>query len=360
MSSGLVHNPVRRGHRGATTLIGLLTIPKKSVRYGDGHYRKTIYGIEPSTADDPEQVLLAFHALWDDYGVIPDCKPLTYDFPHADTHELLTSDLLHQSIRDALKDHLITWIFGCLELKFQCGKAVAERIVADSIDRRVAAVPSFPGLRRLPQGRGFEQAMDGRRLKGPHEGVLAGSFPPSKAMRRHKWSGRSIWNSATSSVATPLTRMRSRKLEQRLSASTVSERSSSSKGVRPDGALSNRRQHALVRCAFGGALNGSSSSITEWAHTSPCSKEAMASQHPEQRATSNFCSLSTSASTSLRRAAPTSKSRHMLSPQQRPVAHDLPLPAATGDEEDNAGASESRTVAGEVFLAKTRDRKCPI
>ena len=29
------------------------------VRYGDGHYRRTIYGLGPYIADYPEQVLLA-------------------------------------------------------------------------------------------------------------------------------------------------------------------------------------------------------------------------------------------------------------------------------------------------------------
>lgn len=29
------------------------------VRYGDGHYRRTLYGLGPYIADYPEQVLLA-------------------------------------------------------------------------------------------------------------------------------------------------------------------------------------------------------------------------------------------------------------------------------------------------------------
>ncbi|KAJ7465852.1 hypothetical protein B0H11DRAFT_1922130 [Mycena galericulata] len=96
MSNGLVHNNVRRAHRNAVSLIGFLAIPKTDrenqdtaefrtfrrnlfhvslrqilqslkpgmttpevVRYADGHYRRTIYGLGPYIADYPEQVLLA-------------------------------------------------------------------------------------------------------------------------------------------------------------------------------------------------------------------------------------------------------------------------------------------------------------
>lgn len=116
LSNGLVHNNVRRAHRNAVTLIGFLAIPKSTssffsllvndysltiteladqehssseafrtfrrslfhrsleqillslkqymlkpdiVLYGDGHYRRTIYGLGPYIADYPEQVLLS-------------------------------------------------------------------------------------------------------------------------------------------------------------------------------------------------------------------------------------------------------------------------------------------------------------
>jgi len=115
MSNGLVYNNVRRAHRNALTLIGFLAIPKSMLmtfkysiylicsslrladkehadsvefrrfrrnlfhgslnkilqplrpgmekpqvlRYGDGYYRRTIYGLGPYIADYPEQVLLA-------------------------------------------------------------------------------------------------------------------------------------------------------------------------------------------------------------------------------------------------------------------------------------------------------------
>ena len=66
--------------------------------------------------------------LWDEYGIIGDvivsCNLLhvfikTYlqsfqlfmnAFPCADIHELLTPDLLHQFIKGAFEDHIISWV----------------------------------------------------------------------------------------------------------------------------------------------------------------------------------------------------------------------------------------------------------
>ncbi|KAG6805672.1 hypothetical protein H0H92_014423, partial [Tricholoma furcatifolium] len=161
------------------------------VRFGDGHYRRVIYSIGPYIADYPEQVLLACivqgwcprctarfddldgaggrrshehtlalfdvlgkASLWDDYGIISDIMPFTHGFPRADIHELISPDLLHQIIKGTFKDHLVTWINEYLELEHT--KAEATKIIAD-IDRRIAAVPPFPGLRRFPEGRGFKQ-----------------------------------------------------------------------------------------------------------------------------------------------------------------------------------------------------------
>uniref|UniRef100_D8QGA0 C2H2-type domain-containing protein n=1 Tax=Schizophyllum commune (strain H4-8 / FGSC 9210) TaxID=578458 RepID=D8QGA0_SCHCM len=425
MSNGLVHNTVRRGHRGAVTLIGFLSIPKTDkehhdsatfrsfrrqllhaslrfillrlrpgmktpeiVRYGDGHYRKTIYGIGPYIADYPEQVLLAcivqgwcprctahpddldgastrrkhshtdalleaFDAktLWDDYGVIPDCKPFTYDFPYADIHELLTSDLLHQCIRGTFKDHLITWIFDYLELKY--GKAAAERIIAD-IDRRIAAVPSFPGLRRFPQGRGFKQwtGDDSKALMKVILPAIEG-YVPAQMVRAvssflefcYLVRRNTIDEDAITQIQAALERFHRERVVFEL------------EGVRPDGGFSIPRQHALVHYVHViqefGALNGLCSSITESAHIRAVKKPWRRSNR--YNALRQMLVINERID-KLSACRTDFESRHMLSPQQRPIAYDLPLPAATGDDEDDAGASESRKVMGEVILAKTRVR----
>ncbi|KAJ7589438.1 hypothetical protein C8J56DRAFT_1049095 [Mycena floridula] len=207
MSNGLIHNNVRRAHRNGVTLIGFFSIPKTDrehtdsrefresrrmlfhasirrilqllrpgmeepqlVRYGDGYYRKTIWGIGPYIADYPEQCLLACivqgwcarctakhddldgpggrrshehteglydvldkKRLWDDYGIIEGIMPFTYGFPRADIHDLLSPDILHQIIKGTFKDHLVAWVQEYIELVNT--PARARQILAD-IDRR--------------------------------------------------------------------------------------------------------------------------------------------------------------------------------------------------------------------------------
>ncbi|KAF8191847.1 hypothetical protein K438DRAFT_1970227 [Mycena galopus ATCC 62051] len=162
------------------------------VRCPDGHFRRVIYGLGPYIADYPEQVWLAgivqnwcpkceAHPdhldvgdtrlrtktktdalimcfdpgiLWDDYGIRSDVVPFTHDFPRADIHELICSDLLHQVIKGSFKDHLVTWVNEYLVLHH--GEKRALEIIQD-IDRRLSAIPEFPGLRRFPDGRDFHQ-----------------------------------------------------------------------------------------------------------------------------------------------------------------------------------------------------------
>ena len=65
--------------------------------------------------------------LWDEYGIDAEIIPFTCDFPHADIHELISSDLLHQAIKGTFKDHLVDWVGEYLEITYE--KAEAERIL---------------------------------------------------------------------------------------------------------------------------------------------------------------------------------------------------------------------------------------
>ncbi|KAH9930567.1 hypothetical protein B0H21DRAFT_781092 [Amylocystis lapponica] len=167
-----------------------MTIPEVA-RCPDGHFWRVIYELGPFIANYPEQVILAgivqgwcpkcratpeqldkagkprSHAhtnfvnarfdddtVWTAWGIDLNVQPFTVHFPRADIHELITPDLLHQLIKGTFKDHLVSWVEQYLQTVHS--KAEAQRHM-DDIDRRIAAVPAFPGLRRFPEGRNFKQ-----------------------------------------------------------------------------------------------------------------------------------------------------------------------------------------------------------
>ncbi|KAH8978900.1 hypothetical protein EDB86DRAFT_3108365 [Lactarius hatsudake] len=115
--------------------------------------------------------------IWDGYSIIDDVMPFTTHFPRANIHELLSPDLLHQVIKGTFKDHLVEWVTDYLHIVH--GKAGAKERLAD-IDRRIAAVPSFPGLRRFPKGRGFKQwtGDDSKALMKVYLPAIVGYVPP--------------------------------------------------------------------------------------------------------------------------------------------------------------------------------------
>ncbi|KAL0573826.1 hypothetical protein V5O48_008121 [Marasmius crinis-equi] len=111
-------------------------------------------------------------------GVLPlSFLPIPHNhFPRADIHITIAPDLLHQLIKGTFMDHLVTWINHYLLLKH--GTADGQRIIKD-IDRRVSAVPQFPGIRRFHEGRDFNQwtGDDSKALMKVYLAALIGRAP---------------------------------------------------------------------------------------------------------------------------------------------------------------------------------------
>ncbi|KAI6132289.1 hypothetical protein EV401DRAFT_2053882 [Pisolithus croceorrhizus] len=163
----------------------------ETILFGDNYYRRVIYALAAYIADYKEQVLLSciirnwcpkclghhnnldkdalrrshehcdtiieeleFRQLWDSYGIVGDIVPFTNNFPCADIHAMLSPDILHQLIKGGFKDHLVDWVERYLVHIH--GKTKADRIL-DDIDRWIAAVAPFAGLRQFPQGQHFKQ-----------------------------------------------------------------------------------------------------------------------------------------------------------------------------------------------------------
>ncbi|KAF8806795.1 hypothetical protein BYT27DRAFT_7256797 [Phlegmacium glaucopus] len=126
----------------------------------NGHFRHVIFGLGPCIADYPEQIMVAgvkqgccprctalptdidgaasvqrneltdtlleefdSTTLWDEYGVDAEIIPFTCNFPHANIHELISSDLLHQAIKGTFKDHLVEWVGAYLEITYEKAEA---------------------------------------------------------------------------------------------------------------------------------------------------------------------------------------------------------------------------------------------
>ncbi|KAJ7761559.1 hypothetical protein DFH07DRAFT_867708 [Mycena maculata] len=369
-----------------------MTVPVVTL-FADGHYRRVVYGLGPYIADYPEQVLLAcvvqgwcarctakrdnldgpsgrrtqhhtealfnvfdHGTMWDDYGVIPDVLPFTWDFPRADIYKLLSPDLLHQVIKGTFKDHLVAWVEEYLEAKH--GKSKAKKIMAD-IDRRIAAVPPFPGFHRFPEGRGFKQwtGDDSKALMKVYLPAIEGHVP-AKMLRAFSafldFCYLVCWNVVNEATLTAIDAALARYHRER-EIFVMS-------GVCPDG-FCLPRQHSLTHYRYliqeFGALNGLCSSITE-------SKHIKAVKQPWRRS-SRYEALSQMLTINdrldkLAAARVDFEARGMMAgPSARPlsVPNAAPAPGANEDEDDDGGASDERKILGEVKLAKTPVRGYP-
>ncbi|KAI6037783.1 hypothetical protein EDC04DRAFT_2868601 [Pisolithus marmoratus] len=89
---------------------------------------------------------LDLQTLWDKYGIDRTIVPFTSEFPCVDIQRMLSLDILHQLIKGGFKDHLVDWVEKYLIHVH--GRSAAEKIL-DDIDRRIAAVAPFTGLRSI-------------------------------------------------------------------------------------------------------------------------------------------------------------------------------------------------------------------
>ncbi|KAF4614058.1 hypothetical protein D9613_007679 [Agrocybe pediades] len=415
MSNGLVHNNVRRAHRNAMSVIAFLAIPKTDkehedtdefrtfrrhlfhrslrqileslrpgmeapvvVRYADGHYRRTVFGLGPYIADYPEQVLLACivqnwcprcdapwnqlddgdggrraheltealfrglgsKVLWDDYGIVDGILPFTHYFPRADIHELLSPDLLHQIIKGTFKDHLVTWVTEYIEATNQSQDA--KRILAD-IDRRIAAAPSFPGLRWFPEGRGnvLRQQV--------YLPAIAGHVPPAIVK-------------AVSSFLEFCYLVRRSVIDQDdlisidAAVKKFHEYRIAFELVRPDG-FSLPRQHSLVHYTHMirefGAPNGLCSSITESKHIKAVKEPWRRSNHynalGQMLVTNQRLDKLAAARVDFEARGMLAKPLFERAPGCAGSVHPL---ARTADEDDDGGEVDDPDVDSEVILSQ--------
>ncbi|KAJ7065172.1 hypothetical protein C8F01DRAFT_1366212 [Mycena amicta] len=378
-----------------------MTTPKVT-RCGDGHFRRIIYGVGPYIADYPEQALLTcivqgccprcsappddldrpsprrsreetealldgctLKELWDGFGIVGDIIPFTADLPRADIHELISMDLLHQIIKGTFKDHIVDWVEQYIYATHE-SKAAAERVLAD-IDRRIALVPSFPGLRRFPTGRGFKQwtGNDSKALMKVYLPAIAGHVPDQvvhavSALLEFTYLVRRsvIDEDCLLAIGQAVERFHQAREIFRL--------------VRPDG-FSLPRQHSMVHyveliIAFG-APNGLCSSITE-------SKHIKAVKRPWRRSSRNKplaqMLLTNQRLDKLRAARIHFKDRGMLGslfPLAEAEEELVAGPAPDGGDGDGDGEGEGKdddggdvegpTCLGEVKLAKKPARRVP-
>ncbi|KAF5378904.1 hypothetical protein D9615_006850 [Tricholomella constricta] len=381
-----------------------MTTPRIT-KCADGHYRRVIYGLGPYIADYPEQALLAcivqnwcaictgrpenldgdamyrshhhtsklletftLKDLWDHYGIVGDLIPFTDYFPRADIHELIAPDLLHQIIKGTFKDHLVDWIEAYIKLVHQDTPGRAAGILAD-IDRRIAAAPPFPGLRRFPQGRGFKQwtGNDSKGLMKVYLAAIHGHVPA--------WMTRAV--AALIDLCYLVRR-------STIDEDTVTEIEAAlarfhhyrevfrNTGVRADG-FSLPRQHSLSHYPSlikqFGAPNGLCSSITE-------SKHIKAVKRPYRRSNKNKplgqMLVTNQRLDKLAAARTFFKAKHMLDGPEAPVIAALrqlngtqPLspatlqPAQVPRENQEEGALDGPRSMSEISLAKTHVRNLP-
>ncbi|THV00701.1 hypothetical protein K435DRAFT_818222 [Dendrothele bispora CBS 962.96] len=356
-------------------------------RCPDGHFRRVIYDLAAYIADYPEQVYLSGivqgwcpkctapppdldaaagprsrqhtealfqefagdgRVLWDNYGVDDGVTPFTHDFPRADIHMMLTSDLLHQTIKGTFKDHLVDWVLEYLVITE--GKARAQTIM-DDIDCRIAAMPVFPGLRQFPHGRQFKQwtGDDSKALMKVFVPAVA-SYLPDEMLKCF-----TAFLDFCYLVRRPdIDETDLKQIENALERFHHYREVFRDTGVRDDFNLP--RQHALVHyrevIILFSALGGLCSSITESRHITAVKK-------PWRRST-QYQALSQMLLINQHLDKLATFTSELVYHKLLPPSH-LPPPEIDffDIEQDDVGPSDRNIIFGEVNLAKTRCRGFP-
>ncbi|KAI6095772.1 hypothetical protein F5141DRAFT_1191198 [Pisolithus sp. B1] len=120
ISAGNVHNGMRHAHGEAVSLLGFLSIPKSKCTAHQTHLDNDPNAILCN--HEYTQLLMdsfASHVLWQKYGIVDDILPFTASFPHANIHELIAPDILHQIIKGTFKDYLVSWVETYLKKSYK-------------------------------------------------------------------------------------------------------------------------------------------------------------------------------------------------------------------------------------------------
>ncbi|KAJ7676822.1 hypothetical protein DFH06DRAFT_1291713 [Mycena polygramma] len=202
ISLGNLHNTMRRGHRNGVVPFVFLAIPKSDRKYDNDPefrtFKRQLYhasagscSINSQVRDDAPETTRASDACryctelnWtqiitgDEYGIDVDIIPVYERFPAGRHSRNAVAGFAPQIIKGSFKDHLVTWVGEYLYLAHS--KAEADGIM-DEIDRRIAAVPAFPCLRRFKQGRRFKQwtGDDSKALMKVYLPAIKGLVPPA-------------------------------------------------------------------------------------------------------------------------------------------------------------------------------------
>ncbi|KAF8488801.1 hypothetical protein F5888DRAFT_1622732, partial [Russula emetica] len=277
--------------------------------------------------------------------------PFTTHFPRADIHELLAPDLLHQIIKGTFKDHLVTWVMDYVAAEH--GKSHANQILAD-IDRRIATVPLFTGLRRFPEGRGFKQwtGDDSKALMKVFLPAISGHVPP-KMVRAVSAFTEFCYLARRSQIDETTLELIDAAIERFHREREVFIEV----GIREDFSLP--RQHSLMHYSslirLFGVPNGICSSITE-------SKHIEAVKKPWRRSSRNQplgqMLLTNQRLDKLAAARVDFKSRGML--DHRSILRDVPpLPPPLAPNKDEAVDAPGMTALGDVKLAARPAKRYP-